>query len=81
MACCILRKEDRLRSAFGKQGVPVTYLGRQRHDPLVIRDIIKLVRERDIHVLHLHGYGSQLFGGIAGLVTRVPTIIHGHGVD
>jgi glycosyltransferase involved in cell wall biosynthesis len=78
---CILRRENALKSEFEKQGIRVRYLGRGKFNPFVLFDFLKLIRDEKIHVLHLNSFSSQQFGRLAGIITGVPTIIHGHGID
>lgn len=81
VVACVLRKEDSMRSVFERQGIQIRYLGRGRLDPFVLFDLVRIIRSERIHVLHLHGYGSQIFGRVAGVLTGASTIIHGHGID
>jgi glycosyltransferase involved in cell wall biosynthesis len=78
---CILRDEDPLKQVFENQSIRIRYLRRKKLDPFVLFDFIKIIRDEKIQLIHLHGYGSQIFGRLAGIITGVPTIIHGHGID
>ncbi len=40
--------------------------------------MLKIVDQKQIDVLHLHGYGATTFGRIAGAMRRLPTILHEH---
>lgn len=42
-------------------------------------DIAKIVREKKIDIIHTHNEKAQLYGGIAGLIARVPVVHTKHG--
>lgn len=78
---CILRKKDGLDKHFRERGINVLYLNKQKFDPRQLLDLIKIIRKEKIHLLHLQGFGSCTFGRIAGLITRVPAIVHQRDAD
>lgn len=80
VVACVLRNKDS-SSLLREYGVNVTCLGRNRLDPLVVLDLVRLIKKKGIDILHLHSYGSHLFGRIAAILSGVPTIVHGHGLD
>jgi glycosyltransferase involved in cell wall biosynthesis len=59
-------------------GVMPVFLGRRKWDPRGTRALIRLVRARNIDVLHLSGFKSTLFGRLAALATGRPAIVHLH---
>jgi len=71
----VLRPEDEFDI---HADVPMTYFGRGRYDLRTLRDFRRLLRERDIHVAHLQGFGSLTFGRLAATGTRIPVIAHVH---
>lgn len=77
---CILRQEDSVNEAFKKRGLEVKYLGRNRFDPRVLLDLIQLIREERVQVMHLNSFGSQQFGRLASAITGIPTVLHAHGL-
>lgn len=73
-----LRKKDLSEETLDALGVDITYLERGKFDPLTLPAMLKIVDERKIDVLHLHGYGATTFGRIAGALRGIPTIVHEH---
>ncbi|HMD36479.1 MAG TPA: glycosyltransferase, partial [Vicinamibacterales bacterium] len=59
-------------------GIDIAYLNRSKFDPLTLPALLRIVDERQVDVLHLHGYGATTFGRLAGALRRVPTILHEH---
>jgi glycosyltransferase involved in cell wall biosynthesis len=76
-----LRSPDQACSNLVHQGIAVISLNRGKFDPRTILDIIKLIRQHNPDILHLHGYGASNFGRIAGRFTQTITILHEHFVD
>ena len=65
---------DRLESA----GVTPLFLGRRRWDPRALGDVLRLIDERDIEVLHLAAFKSHILGRIAAAIKGRRAIIHLH---
>lgn len=42
-------------------------------------DIAKIVRDKKVDIIHTHNEKAQLYGGIAGLLARVPVVHTKHG--
>ncbi|MFQ5488805.1 MAG: glycosyltransferase, partial [Gammaproteobacteria bacterium] len=72
---CVLRGGGGTCKAFSEIGVDVHDLSRHKVDPRTVLDIIRLVRQLDIDVLHCHGYGATTFGRLAGKLCGVPVIV------
>lgn len=75
-----LRGVEPFGEVFEKQGTPIDFLDKGKYDVTTLTALIKLIRQRQAGILHLHGYGASNFGRLAGLLTGVPTIIHEHSV-
>ena len=73
-----LRKKDLSEETLEQLGVDITYLERGRFDPFTLPALLKVIDEKRIDVLHLHGYGATTFGRMAGAIRRIPTILHEH---
>jgi glycosyltransferase involved in cell wall biosynthesis len=73
-----LRQKDLSEETLDALGIDIAYLNRSKFDPLTLPALVRLVDERQIDVLHLHGYGATTFGRLAGALRRVPTILHEH---
>lgn len=52
-----------------------------RFDLRVVRSLVKLIRERNIDILHSHGYKSDIIGIIAAKITRIKSISTPHGFE
>lgn len=65
---------DRLESA----GVSPLFLGRGRWDPRALGDVLRLIDERDIEVLHLAAFKSHILGRIAAAMRGRSAVIHLH---
>lgn len=78
---CILRNKDDLDKHFREKGIDVLYLGRKKFDPRQLFDLIAIIRKLKINLLHLQGFGSSTIGRIAGILTKVPVIVHQRDAD
>jgi glycosyltransferase involved in cell wall biosynthesis len=56
-------------------------LNKGKFDASTLTSLLKLIRERQTDILHLHGYGAHNFGRIAGRAAGVPVVLHEHFVD
>ena len=75
---CVLRKEDTLSKLFISKNISIRYLNKTKFDPSTFTSLLKITKEENIDILHLHQYGSSSFGRLVGLITGVPVIIHSH---
>ena len=73
-----LRKKDLSEETLEAQGVDITYLHRSKFDPLTLPALLKVVDDKRIDVLHLHGYGATTFGRVAAALRGLPAILHEH---
>lgn len=73
----ILRPEPRLSQFFQERGVAIRCLGRHKQDPRALTDLVRIVREERIEVIHVQALKADTIGRIAGHLTGVPTILHG----
>ena len=78
---CVLRKRNSLSKYFENRGIKIDHLERSKFDPLTLLDILKIIKNQDIDLIHAHGYGASNFGRIAGVIARIPTIVHAHDDD
>ncbi|MEW6001526.1 MAG: glycosyltransferase family 4 protein [Nitrospirota bacterium] len=78
---CLLRASDTIRQVFEKSPVPVRILDKGKFDPTTLLTFLRLIKEENIHVMHLHCYGASTFGRLAGLITGVPTIVHDYDTE
>ena len=73
-----LRRKDLSEETLDALGVDITYLERSKFDPLTLPALLRIIDEKRIDVLHMHGYGATTFGRMAGAMRRLPTILHEH---
>ena len=52
---------------------------RGRYDPLIVREIISLLKKLKIDILHTHEARSDLLGCLAGKISRTPVVTTMHG--
>ncbi len=73
-----LRKKDLSEETLDALGIDIAYLGRGKFDPFTLPALQRIVREKQIDILHMHGYGATTFGRAVAAIGRVPTILHEH---
>ncbi|MFX0208429.1 MAG: glycosyltransferase family 4 protein [Candidatus Hodarchaeota archaeon] len=78
---CILRRRDSLKWMFERKGIRVQYIERGELNPLAFFDLLRLIRDEKIHILHLNGYRSSILGRLAKTITGVLTIMHARGAS
>ena len=78
---CIFRGRHPASEQLKTAGVQTIFLNRRKWDPLVLSDLIRLVIDRDIEVLHLSGLRGCFLGRIAARITGRRAIIHQHDTN
>jgi glycosyltransferase involved in cell wall biosynthesis len=73
-----LRKKDLSEETLDALGIDITYLGRGKFDPSTFPELRRIVRDKRIDILHMHGYGATTFGRAVAAFGHVPTILHEH---
>jgi glycosyltransferase involved in cell wall biosynthesis len=73
-----LRRKDLSEETLDALGVDITYLHKGKFDPATLTHLLKIIEDKRIDVLHLHGYGATTFGRLAGGMKGLPTILHEH---
>jgi len=74
----VLRATDELARQMEVRGVRLHRFDRGRFDPRTLAALVRVVRERGVDLLHLHGYGASTFGRLAAWFTGRPAIVHQH---
>ncbi|MGH0028891.1 MAG: glycosyltransferase [Myxococcota bacterium] len=74
----ILRAGGPLGEQVRAEGLPFEFLGRHPFDPRAALDLARLVRERDVELMHLQGYGAATLGRLVGRARGIPTAVHVH---
>ena len=73
-----LRKRDESEDNLERFGIDVTYLDRGRFDPATLPALLRVLKEKQTDILHMHGYGATTFGRLAAAWYRIPTVLHEH---
>ncbi len=73
-----LRKRDLSEETLDALGIDITYLERGKFDPMTLSAMLRIVDQKRIDILHLHGYGATTFGRLVGAMRGIPTILHEH---
>lgn len=75
---CFLRGEHPAAAVLRDSGVFPVFLGKSKWDVTAARDILNLIRDQRIHLLHAAAMKGMLFGRMAARRARIPAIIHFH---
>lgn len=81
MYFCVIRGRSEGSELLEKSGIFADYLDRNKFDARIILDLVQIVRRDNVKILHCHGYGASNFGRIAGLICKIPVVIHEHMID
>ena len=73
-----LRKKDLSEETLDALGIDITYLHKSKFDPATLPALLKIIDQKKIDVLHLHGYGATTFGRMAAAMRGLPAILHEH---
>jgi glycosyltransferase involved in cell wall biosynthesis len=73
-----LRGRDESEDNLEQFGIDVTYLGRGKFDPRTLPALLRVLKDKQADILHMHGYGATTFGRIAAAWRRTPTLLHEH---
>ena len=78
---CGLKSPEPGSRSLQEQGIPVRHLGRGRFDPRILTDLVRLARERQARILHVHGYAAADFGRLAARRVGAALVLHEHFAD
>ncbi len=73
-----LRRKDLSADTLEEFGIDVTYLARHKFDPATFTALLKVLREKQADLVHLHGYGATTFGRLCAWRLGIPAILHEH---
>jgi glycosyltransferase involved in cell wall biosynthesis len=73
-----LRRKDLSEDTLEQFGVDVTYLGRHKFDPGTYWHLMRVLKEKQADVVHMHGYGATTFGRLCAWRLGIPAILHEH---
>jgi len=73
-----LRRKDLSADTLEEFGIDVTYMARHKFDPATFTALLKVLREKQADLVHLHGYGATTFGRLCAWRLGIPAILHEH---
>ncbi len=80
---CTIGEKGLIGEEIESLGVEVITLGRMKgkgFDPRIIKELMALIREKEIDIVHTHLYHANMYGRAAALATRVPVVATEHNV-
>jgi glycosyltransferase involved in cell wall biosynthesis len=81
ITACLLRASPEIRRVFADSPFPVRILDKAKFDPTTLVSFLRLIRDEQIDVMHLHCYAASTFGRMAGVIANVPTVIHDYDTE
>lgn len=75
-----LREEEEAGKLFAQSGIPIKFFSRGKFDLRTITDLLKIIRQEKVDLLHLHGYSASNFGRLVSFATGIPNIVHEHAI-
>lgn len=73
-----LRRRDLSEETLDALGIDITYLEKTKFDPSTLPALLRIIKDKRVDVLHLHGYGATTFGRLAAAWHRLPVVLHEH---
>ncbi|MBW7909279.1 MAG: glycosyltransferase [Kiritimatiellae bacterium] len=73
---CSRKGWDKAAEQMKAAGTTPFTLGYGKMDPRNLFALIRLIRKERVDLIHAHGYGACTWGRIAGLLLRLPVIVH-----
>jgi len=73
-----LAQDQQIGDYLRERGIEVFFISSPRYSPKIVGEICKLIAERNIDIVHLHGYGAAHFGRIAARKSGVKNVVHEH---
>lgn len=78
---CNLRKESYISRRIKTMGVKVHNLCQAKYSPWALFQIIKILRQGQIDLVHTHLFKADTLGIIAAVINKIPVICHCHISD
>jgi glycosyltransferase involved in cell wall biosynthesis len=60
------------------EGIEPIFLARDKWDPRAVLDLVRVIRERDVDVVHVSGFKATMLGRIAAIAAGRATVAHIH---
>lgn len=78
LTVCFLRNRHEAANRLEAMGIEPRFLNRGKWDPRALTDLLSIIRERRIQIIHAAGMKGILLGSIAARLTNSRAIIHLH---
>jgi len=78
LTVCFMGSRHSAVERLEREGIKPLFLGRARWDPRALVDVLRLIEERDIEVVHAAAFKSHILGRLAAAVNSRRAIIHLH---
>lgn len=76
---CLL-KDGWLNSKLKERGLETIIIPQNRSlDFMWLLQLIKVLKERDIHLMHAHEFAMNTYGSLTSLITKIPIVTTVHG--
>ena len=78
VSVCCLKEGGEVARQLQEAGYEVTILGSMKKHGFDLRgllSLLRLIREKEIHILRTHSYHANLYGRTAGILAKVPVVI------
>jgi len=73
---CSRKGRDRAAEQMEAGGLTPLYLNAGKFSPLNLVRLIRVLRQEKVDIIHAHGYGACTWGRLAGLLLKIPVIVH-----
>lgn len=74
---CSRKGYDKAAEQMIRSGITPLYLGYGKMDPRNLFRLLYLLRKEQVDIIHAHGFGASLWGRLAGVMLKLPVIVHG----
>jgi glycosyltransferase involved in cell wall biosynthesis len=78
LTACFLRDPHPAAQRLREQGIAPIFLSRHPYSPLAVNDVVRIVRARNIGLIHAAGIKATLVARMAALPTGAQVVIHLH---
>ena len=73
---CSRKGRDKASEQMAMSGLSIMYLGYGKMDPRNLFKLLRIIRDEKVDLIHAHGYGACTWGRLAGLIRKIPVIVH-----
>lgn len=81
LTCCFLRQRHEASERLEAGGVRPMFFNRHKWDMRALGDLVRVVRQRRIEVIHAAGFKGMLLSRIAARLTGARCVIHLHDAE